>query len=179
MVAFLFLAMASCQTMPKHYVSSHVPPGCLRVLVVPFKNISMTPDAGEAATALFVSAVTVYHPFIMVRLSPQEVTTISGMIDGHFLPEALRVALKRQNIDAVLYGNVTEYEYQAGLASEPVVGIDWTMVSTLTGSVLWTAAPTKLGWCFWFCHKTLSSLVRDIVDEEMRNLDILHCARGT
>ncbi|MHB8544933.1 MAG: hypothetical protein ACYC9S_13165 [Leptospirales bacterium] len=139
----------------------------MSVLLLPFKNLTSTPEAGKTISALFVSSLTVHHAMYLASASSQTMKDVARMAESGTLPPSILEPLSKEHIDAVLFGNVTEYEYRAGLSTEPVVGFTWKMISTRTGRTVWTGAVSKVDSCFWFCHDTLSEFGKDLVDREV------------
>ncbi len=139
----------------------------MSVLLLPFKNLTSTPEAGETISALFVSSITVNHAMYLASASPGTSKDIAKMAESGTLPNSVLESLAREHIDAVLFGNVTEYEYRSGLSTEPVVGFTWKMLSTKSGRTLWTGAVSKVDSCFWVCHDTLAEFGKELVDEEV------------
>ncbi|MCL5284141.1 MAG: hypothetical protein M1313_00025 [Nitrospirae bacterium] len=140
------------------------------VLVLPFENLSQTPEAGRTLSSLFVSSLDLHRAMYLVSATPGIIKDISAVSRSGALPPALLTELSRERIDAVLFGVVTEYEYRRGLSTEPVVGFTWKMVSTLTGRTLWTGAVSRVDSCFWVCRDTLSSFGRALVDRAVERM---------
>lgn len=139
----------------------------MSVLLLPFKNLTSTPEAGKTISALFVSSITVSHAMYLASASPATSKDIAKIAESGTLPNSILESLARDHIDAVLFGNVTEYEYRSGLSTEPVVGFTWKMLSTKTGSTIWTGAVSRVDSCFWVCHDTLAEFGKTLVDEEV------------
>lgn len=139
----------------------------MSVLLLPFKNLTSTPEAGKTISALFVSSLTVHHAMYLASASSETMKDVAKIAESGTLPPSILEPLAREHIDAVLFGNVTEYEYRNGLSTEPVVGFTWKMISTRTGRTVWTGAVSKVDSCFWFCHDTLSEFGKNLVDEEV------------
>ncbi|MHB1287565.1 MAG: hypothetical protein ACYCYP_13630 [Leptospirales bacterium] len=142
----------------------------MSVLLLPFKNLTSTPEAGKTISALFVSSLTIHHAMYLSSATQETMKDIANMAESGTLPQSVLVPLSREHIDAVLFGSVTEYEYRSGLSTEPVVGFTWKMISTRTGRTIWTGAVSKIDSCFWFCHDTLSEFGKELVDDKVEKL---------
>lgn len=143
----------------------------MSVLVLPFKNLTNTPEAGKSITALFISSITIHRTFYLASAGSATVKTLAGIDQTGSFPNNILETLAKEHIDAILFGNVTEYEYRTGLSTtEPIVGFTWKMVSTRTGRTMWAGAVSRLDSCFWFCHDTLSEFGKRLVDSEVRRL---------
>lgn len=139
----------------------------LSILLLPFKNLTSTPDAGKTISALFVSSITLHHAMYLSSASYETMQDVARMAESGTLPKTVLDTLSKEHIDAVLFGNVTEYEYRSGLSTEPVVGFTWKMISTKTGRTIWTGAVSQIDTCFWLCHDTLSEFGKELVDKEI------------
>lgn len=140
----------------------------LFVLLLPFKNLTSTPNAGKAISALFVSSITVNHAMYLTSAGEETTKDLAKMAESGTLPENILEPLAREHIDAVMFGNVTEYEYRSGLSTEPLVGFTWKMISTRTGRTIWAGAVSRVDSCFWVCHDTLTEFAKNLVDREVQ-----------
>jgi TolB-like protein len=169
--ASLLLVLPACHSAGFDYRTPNTNLSGLKVVVLPFSNLTTTPDAGKSVTALFVSEVNVRHPFILIDFPDPDL--LSGKVDPATgsVPVGLRRRIKASTgADAVLSGTVTEFEYRVGGTSRPVVGMSWTLVSMGTGRVLWAASVSRMGSCFWTCRDTVSGLARNLIDEKIVSL---------
>jgi hypothetical protein len=137
----------------------------MSVLLLPFKNLTTTPEAGKTISALFISSLTLHHAMHLSSASYETTRDLAKMAEGGNLPDSILAPLAKEHIDAVLFGNVTEYEYRSGLSTEPVVGFTWKMISTKKGRTIWTGAVSQIDTCFWLCHDTLSEFGKELVDK--------------
>ena len=169
--ASLLLVLPACHSAGFEYRTPNTNLSGLKVVLLPFSNLTTTPDAGKSVTALFVSAVNVRHPFTLIDVPDPE--RVSGKIDPATgsIPAELRRRIKASTgADAVLSGAVSEFEYRVGGTTRPVVGLSWTLVSLGTGRVLWAASVSRMGSCFWTCRETVSGLARNLIDEKIVSL---------
>ncbi|MHB1925782.1 MAG: hypothetical protein ACYCRD_00735 [Leptospirillum sp.] len=137
------------------------------VLLLPFKNLTSTPNAGKTVSALFVSSITVNHAMYLTSADTETTKDLAKMAESGTLPENILEPLAKEHIDAVMFGNVTEYEYRSGLSTEPLVGFTWKMISTRTGRTIWAGTVSKVDSCFWVCHDTLTEFAKNLVDREV------------
>lgn len=171
-LAILFsLAIAGCATTGAGFISPNTDLSRLKVVVLPFANLTTTPDAGKAVTALFLSELQIRQPFSILPLSQD---TLSGIRLSHTedsISPDIRLRLRSTTgADAALTGVVTEFEYRIGGTTRPVAGLSWSLISLRTGRILWSANASRMGSCFWSCRQTLSGLARDLIDEKLRKL---------
>lgn len=160
------LVFGGCGTAPYH---NSEPIEHMSVLVLPFKNLTATPEAGKTISALFVSSITLHHAMYLSSANYQIMKDVAKIGESGTLPNSILEPLAKDHIDAVLFGNVTEYEYRSGLSTEPVVGFTWKMISTKTDRIIWTGAVSKVDTCFWLCHDTLAEFGKELVDKEVEH----------
>ncbi|MHB1606538.1 MAG: hypothetical protein ACYCTV_09145 [Leptospirales bacterium] len=166
-----FMMMAGCAAPNAEFLSPNTDLPRLKVVVLPFTNLTTTPDAGKAVTEIFLSELHIRHPFPLLPLpkgTPSR-TWSPGTVDS--IPPDIRTQIQAMTgADAALTGTVTEFEYRVGGTTRPVSALSWTLVSLRTGRILWAANAARMGSCFWSCRKTLSGLTKDLVDEKIREL---------
>jgi hypothetical protein len=170
-LAGVLLVLSACHSAGFEYRTPNTNLSGLKVVILPFSNLTTTPDAGKSVTALFVSAVNVRHPFILIDYPERERLSRSVDPATGAVPASVRVRIRSSTgADAVLSGSVTEFEYRVGGATRPVVGMSWTLVSLKTGRVLWAASVSQMGSCFWTCRETVTGLARKLIDEKIARM---------
>ena len=156
-----FTFFGACSSVPHHVESVQH----MSILVLPFKNFTATPKSGQTVSALFATSLSTHREGYLVSASPGVIKDVAGFTESGTLPSDVLATLAREHIDAVLFGNVTEYEYRSGLSTEPVVGFTWKLISTRTGRAVWMGAVSKVDSCFWVCRDTLSEFAKTLIDE--------------
>jgi hypothetical protein len=171
LILLLLPVMPGCASSGEEFVAPNTDLSGRKVVVLPFSNLTTTPDAGQAITSIVLSDLRIRHPFVLLPL-PEGTLSLPGKERADdFLSQNLRNRIRSMTgADAALVGTVTEYEYRAGGTTRPVTGFSWSLLSLRTGRILWAASASRMGSCFWSCRKTLSSLARDLVDEKIREL---------
>ena len=174
MMLLLFLLlpeMSGCASSGEEFVAPNTDLSGRKVVVLPFSNLTTTPDAGQAVTSIVLTALRIRHPFLLLPLPNGTLSSPAKERADDFLSPDLRGRIRSlTGADAALVGTVTEYEYRAGGTTRPVASFSWSLLSLRTGRTLWTASASRMGSCFWSCRKTLSALSRDLVDEKIREL---------
>lgn len=164
----ILLVLSACHSAGFEYRTPNTNLSGLKVVILPFSNLTTTPDAGKSVTAIFVSAVNVRHPFVMIDYPRRERLSRSVDPATGAVSATVRTRIRASTgADAVLSGSVTEFEYRVGGATRPVVGMSWTLVSLKTGRVLWAVSVSRMGSCFWTCRETVSGLARTLIDEKI------------
>ncbi len=165
------LVVPGCATTGAGFVSTNTDLSRLKVVVLPFSNLTTTPDAGKAVTALFLSELQIRHPFPILPLPKDTLSGIRLSRPEDSIAPDIRLRIRSMTgADAALTGVVTEFEYRIGGTTRPVAGLSWSLVSLRTGRILWAANASRMGSCFWSCRQTLSGLARDLIDEKLRKL---------
>lgn len=136
------------------------------VLVLPFSNLTTTPDAGKSITTLLTAELLRKSAFVVVPADSVPFTIPSG-VSAINIPANLRDHLKSMGIKAVLSGTVIEYAYRSELESEPVAGVNWVMTDLRSGHVIWSVALSGVGSCFMGCRQTLTALSGTLIEREV------------
>ncbi|HHS83455.1 MAG TPA: hypothetical protein ENK38_00815 [Gammaproteobacteria bacterium] len=136
--------LAGCTTgshLERSFINNSPPPQRdMSVLVVPFQNLTVHPNAGTAVAKLI--ATELYKDGIFtVQESPLLDTVQSA---GNHLAEEPVAMARAAGADVVLTGSVTEYGYRYGFRKQPVVGITIRLIRT-DGTILWAASASEVG----------------------------------
>lgn len=138
----------------------------ISVLILPFSNLTTTPDAGKSVTTILTSSLIRKDSLRIIPSDSLPLLVPSG-VSALNIPPGLRDRLKSMGIDALLSGSVIEYGYRSELESEPVVGMTWMMTDLETGRVLWSVRASGVGSCFFGCSQTLTSLSGKLIRREV------------
>jgi len=142
LVGGMALWLAGCSTgshLERDYISdSPAPQRHMKVLVPPFRNLTVHPKAGVALAGILATELRKQGIFDI-----QESLILEGGGDGSASDDPLSMA-RAAGADAVLVGFVTEYGYRYGFRKQPVVGIDLRLVRT-DGTVLWAVSASEAG----------------------------------
>lgn len=168
LVVFSGIFLSACASTSEIH-SGKMPEGSspLSVLVLPFSNLTTTPDAGKSVTIILISELLRTNS-LRVLSADSLPTGIPSGISAINISPALRDRLKSMGVEAVLSGSVIEYGYRSELESEPVVGVNWMMTDLGTGKILWSVGVSGVGSCFLGCRETLTSLSGRLIRREVR-----------
>jgi len=164
---FIIFFVSACSSTSENHSGripvSNVP---LSVLILPFSNLTTTPDAGKSVTTIMTSSLIRKNS---LRVIPADSIPfeIPSRISAINVPAGLRDRLRAMGIDMLLSGSVIEYGYRSELESEPVVGVTWMMTSLASGKVLWSVRASGVGSCFLGCSQTLTSLSGKLIRREV------------
>ena len=145
--------------------ASNVP---LSVLILPFSNLTTTPDAGKSVTTILTSALIAKNSLQVIPAGSIPFEIPSG-VSAINVPPGLREKLRSMGVETLLSGSVIEYGYRSELESEPVVGVTWMMTNLVSGKVLWLVRASGVGSCFFGCSQTLTSLSGSLIRREVEH----------
>jgi TolB-like protein len=173
---FLFLCIfliAGCG--PKHYVREKVGPANIkRVAVIPFENFTADEYAAEkirriVITDLLSRGVEVVEPGEITRIIREsKIKSISSIKTT----EVQEIG-KASGAYAIMTGSVEYYGIARGISvTYPEVTVNFKLMKTSTGKVLWSVRHTSGGADFWTRHfgsegKSLSEAAGEVVREAM------------
>jgi TolB-like protein len=132
----LFLAIAlwmgGCANVANYRPGQHIPTDGT-IAVLPFKNYTDSPMAGEKAKNILES--------ILVS-EGMPVRIVTRKCDPDHLGQCLRKIRSRYYVR----GNVNEWRYKTGLDAEPAVAVGFNIVDRTSGRAVYTAVGAKSGW---------------------------------
>ncbi|MDA8059726.1 MAG: hypothetical protein M0Z37_05185 [Nitrospiraceae bacterium] len=164
---FMLLGEAGCSSTSGNQ-SGHIPvlSAPMSVLILPFSNLTTTPDAGKSVTTILTSSLIRQNQLRVIPSDSLPFPVTAG-ISAINVPPGLRDRLRSMGVDTLLSGSVIEYGYRSELESEPVVGMTWMMTDLSSGKVLWAVRTSGVGSCFLGCRETLTSLSGKLIRREV------------
>lgn len=117
-----------------------------RIVVLPFTNMTETPQADERASAI-VAGLIRNKGGVHVISYPKR-TAKPSLIPGVVtpIPQARLLAWARQqHARYAINGSVTEWNYKVGLDGEPAIGLNLEVIDLSSGRVIWSAVGSKSG----------------------------------
>lgn len=165
-IFMIFFVSACSSTSENHSGQIPVSNAPLSVLILPFSNLTTTPDAGKSVTTIMTSSL-IREASLRVVSSDSIPFAIPAGVSAINIPAGLRDRLRSFGVESLLSGSVIEYGYRSQLESEPVVGVTWMMTNLVTGKVLWSVRASGVGSCFLGCSQTLTSLSGKLIRREV------------
>ncbi|MHB1755935.1 MAG: hypothetical protein ACYCT9_00245 [Leptospirillum sp.] len=164
---FMVLGFSGCSSTSENH-SGRLPLSSapFSVLILPFSNLTTTPDAGKSVTTILTSSL-IRQNSLRVVSSESIPFEVPGGISAMNIPPGLRDRLRSMGVDMILSGSVIEYGYRSELESEPVVGMTWMMTDLSSGKILWSVRASGVGSCFLGCNQTLTSLSGKLIRREV------------
>ena len=142
-LAMALLAIAGCASTPAYYISPNVDFSFIqRAAVVPFQNLSADRFASQRMESVFLSELLNYEGIEI--LDPGEVLKVWNELrfgaDAVLSPEQAMLLGEKLGVDALFTGSVEEYGLER-LGNDKTYNVTavFSMVETVTGSVIWNA----------------------------------------
>lgn len=114
--------------------------------VLPLKNNTETPQAGQRAASIAHSVIASYGFTNVVRYSA------SGDDETLFdpaKPDQQQTALdwaRQQHAHYAITGAVNEWRYKVGVDGEPAVGLTFDVIEVDSGKIVWSTSGSRSGW---------------------------------
>ncbi|WP_434361668.1 hypothetical protein NF212_24740 [Parasalinivibrio latis] len=132
--------------------------------IMPFKNLSGTPLAGQKAEQMLATALSAKG--ISVSVYPNaDSHSLESILDPQSVEKKAQEWLKSQRAEYVITGSVEEWQYKTGLDSEPTVGISLKVIANPGSTTLWRATGTRTGWGREGLAQTGLDVITGLVDE--------------
>ncbi len=155
---------------------NYVPTAMKKIVVAPFQNLTLYPDAGVIISDLIASEFTRRGGLMVVKREDvkrylAERKMKKGIIDRSRATEIGR-ALKA---DGVLYGSVSEYRYQETKERypdwEPAVGVNARLVNVKSGMVVWATSTNHSGGAaFTYLFHDTKEAFQNVAQETVREI---------
>lgn len=138
------------------------------VAILPLKNLSTTPLAGEQVAVLAESVLRSRGLNQLEAYEPVAASGLSALITtSSNEPTALSWA-REAGYEYALSGTVHEWHYKGGPDREPSVALSLQLTEVATNQVVWQATSAKAGWGF----SSLSTVGQKLVKGLLGNVRI-------
>lgn len=136
--------------------------------VIPLRNLSQTPLAGEKAEQSLLTLL--LQRGIRTQSPPQKSTrTIEAILNGGTTAADTQRWLAGQSFDFVLSGTVNEWGYSKGLSGDPSVSITlWLSPADQPDAIIWRATGSRVG----LGYKNIVALAQDVLSELLEGINI-------
>lgn len=165
-LAFLVLLTGCTHTVIDSTGGRCLPQGKV-VAVLPFNNLTETPQANERASAIVTDLLRAKgaNPVINYPLKPSRPTLIPTVTTPIARAKLIHWASNR-GIQYVFMGSVTEWTYKVGLDGEPVVGVTIELIDTFRDQVIWNSVGSKSGGS----RTAVSTVAQDLIEQMLSNV---------
>ncbi|HHL40061.1 MAG TPA: hypothetical protein ENJ37_06115 [Deltaproteobacteria bacterium] len=148
-----------------------------KIAVIPFSNISGRRDAGRIVSNIFITELFKTGLFDVEEPGNVMQFLIQERIDslGEMELDRVRILGKRLNVDAVIVGQVEEFEDASKSSSVPVVSLSARMIDSATGRIVWSHHVKRRGDDFIIIFdfgkiRTVTGLAGTVVREMIETL---------
>jgi hypothetical protein len=121
-----------------------------KIAVLPFKNFTRDPFAGERVTRSFVTELIIAGRFEII--DPAEFDKVLGRLgggpdrDGNYDPAKLKAAAAQSGVTGYVWGAVTEFGMgRSGSKEYPVISFDAQLIDSDAGDVVWRISINENG----------------------------------
>jgi len=114
--------------------------------VLPLKNNTETPQAGERAASIAHSVLASYG---YTNVARYPASAGDETLYDPARPDQQQAALdwaKQQNARYAITGAVNEWRYKVGVDGEPAVGLTFDVVDVGSGKIVWSTSGARTGW---------------------------------
>lgn len=134
--------------------------------LIPVRNYSITPRAGEKAESIIITALLSRGVDLVVYPHTKGAETLLDIEEQTRYEQALAWA-REGGYEYALTGSVEEYRYKIGLDGEPVVGVSIRLIDVKTEKIVISASGSRTGWGRASLSGTAHRLVNELVSEMM------------
>lgn len=138
------------------------------VVILPLKNLSTTPLAGEQVAVLAESVLRSRGLSQLETYTPVNATGLSALIATSSGEQSAMTWARDAGYDYALSGTVHEWHYKSGPDREPTVALSMRLIEVSTNRVVWQATSAKAGWGF----SSLSTVGQNLVKGLLGNVRI-------
>ena len=168
LLGLLFVALSGCSTLITE--SGDTPVSLAeQVAVVPFVNLSETPQAGDRAASIAVAILRAEGAGRVELYLPEDQNPL--MYESQARQADAMDMADRDGADLIVTGTVEEWRYKAGFDSEPAVVV--TMIVRRSGSnaIVWSGTAARTGWG----RESLGTVGREVLQDL---IDAMPLVRG-
>lgn len=141
------IMLGGCSVMQQSERSINLPADATLV-VLPFRNLAQTPQAGQKIAAITGALLRVRDYNVVESPQSQQSPSLTSDLlsdDDALIEDAMNWA-RNQGAQYAVSGSIDEWRYKAGLDGEPAVGVTLNIIELETGKVVWTTTGARTGW---------------------------------
>lgn len=118
-----------------------------RWVLLPFRNQTETPQAGEKAEAILATLLRARGlQDLAPYRAPSETAGEIPDLDERRRADRAQSWARGQGFTYAVTGSVEEWRYRNGLDGEPAVGVTLQVIELSSGRVVWSASGALAGW---------------------------------
>lgn len=134
-------------------------------VLLPLKNLSTTPLAGEKVLALAETQLRARGVTQISSFSPTDNLSLVSLLDNSEQQEKARNWSRESGARYALTGTVHEWHYKLGADREPAVGLSMKLIEVSTGNVLWQGSASRTGWGYSNLSGVGDKVVRELLQK--------------
>ncbi len=160
-LALIALVLASCSTVtssPAIRIAS-----ADSIAILPIKNLSSTPLAGEQVAVLAESTLRSRGISDLAAYEAVNETGLGALLTTSSHDSTATNWAREAGFDFALSGTVHEWHYKAGPDREPSVALSLRLVDVNSNRVVWQGTSAKAGWGFSSLSTVGQVLVKDLL----------------
>lgn len=127
--------------------------------VVPFVNLSETPQAGDRAASIAVAILRANGADRVELYLPEDENPLMYESQAR-QAEALSIA-ESEGADLIVTGTVEEWRYKAGFDSDPAVGVTLIVRRAGSNAIVWSGTAASTGWG----RESLGTVGRSVLED--------------
>jgi TolB-like protein len=133
--------------------------------VLPFVNLTETPQAGRRAEAIATSLLYSMGVKSSIQFSSTQKTDPMALDSDVNVRDAALAWAKSQKVRYALTGVVDEWRYKVGVDGEPAVGVTLQVIDVETGAVIWSGVGAQTGWGREAVSAVAQKLIRHLLEQ--------------
>lgn len=160
-LGMLALVLASCSTVtssPSVRIT-----GADSVAILPIKNLSSTPLAGEQVAVIAESVLRSRGVTELATFEAPNETGLGALLNASTSNTSANTWARDSGFDYTLSGTVHEWHYKVGPDKEPTVALSLRLTDVGSNQVVWQATSAKAGWGFSSLSTVGQKMVNDLL----------------
>lgn len=165
-IALFALVLASCSSVtssPSVSISNTD-----RIVILPIKNLSSTPLAGEQVAVLAESVLRSRGVNDLATYEAPNETGLGALLATSLTDTSAASWAREEGFHLALSGTVHEWHYKVGPDKEPTVALSLRLTDVASNQVVWQATSAKAGWGF----SSLSTVGQKMVNSLLANVRV-------
>lgn len=136
-----------------------------RWVLLPVKNLSTTPSAGEKVLELAETQLRARGVTQISSYAPTENLSLVALLDNSDQQKSAQAWARESGAQYALSGTVHEWHYKLGADREPAVGLSMKLIEVSTGNVLWQGSAARTGWGYSNLSGIGDKVVRELLKQ--------------
>lgn len=160
-LGLIALVLTSCSTVtssPSVRIT-----GADSIAILPIKNLSSTPLAGDQVATIAESVLRSRGVSDLATFEAPNETGLGALLNASSRDSSATSWARESGFDYALSGTVHEWHYKVGPDKEPTVALSLRLTQVATNQVVWQATSAKAGWGFSSLSTVGQKMVNDLL----------------